>query len=356
MNVHFLSFWNNFRDHDKDHDFYKKELAVNKLAEPLGFDTLFCVEHHFNGYSMSPDNFQFLGYMAAITDRIKLGTMGVILPWNDPLRVAERAIVLDHLSDGRAILGMARGLAKREYNAFQVELEESRDRFDEAARMVCNAVETGFIEGDGPYYRQPQAPLRPGPFKSFEGRKFMVAMSPDTVPICAEVGATQAMFAYKPWEDVVGDIQNHRSLFLQHHGVEAPPVMTADLTFCADSADEAEEGAHKYVARYFESFAEHYEIFGEHLKESKSYSHYSDAGSALEIVGHEAMVEGFVNANVWGTPQQILEKYEARGKIIGDFQANTIFSYSGMSYETAKNSMTTFAEKVMPELRSWGKK
>ena len=72
MNVHFLSFWNNFRDHDKDHDFYKKELAVNKLAEPLGFDTLFCVEHHFNGYSMSPDNFQFLGYMAAITDRIKL--------------------------------------------------------------------------------------------------------------------------------------------------------------------------------------------------------------------------------------------------------------------------------------------
>jgi alkanesulfonate monooxygenase SsuD/methylene tetrahydromethanopterin reductase-like flavin-dependent oxidoreductase (luciferase family) len=55
---------------------------------------------------MGPDHFQFLGYMAPITNRIKLGTLGVILPWNDPVRVAERIILLDHLSDGRAVFGM----------------------------------------------------------------------------------------------------------------------------------------------------------------------------------------------------------------------------------------------------------
>jgi alkanesulfonate monooxygenase SsuD/methylene tetrahydromethanopterin reductase-like flavin-dependent oxidoreductase (luciferase family) len=354
MNVHYLSFWNNFRDHMKDDEFYKKELAVNKLAEPLGFDTLFCVEHHFNGYSMAPDNFQFLGYMAAQTSRIRLGTMGVILPWNDPLRVAERALVLDHLSDGRAVLGMARGLAKREYNAFQVELEESRDRFDESARMVCNALETGVIEGPGPYYPQPATPLRPGPRGSFAGRKYMVAMSPDTVPICAEVGAAQAMFAYKPWEEVVPDIENYRKLFVQHHDAPPPPSMTADLIYCAESEDQAEEGAYNYVAKYFESFAEHYEIFGEHLANSKSYSHYSGAGEALKEFGYEEMAKAFVAANVWGTPRQILEKYEARRAIIGDLQACAIFSFSGMSFETAEKSMSLYAKEVMPELRTWG--
>ncbi len=66
------------------------------------------------------------------------------------------------------------------------------------------------------------------------------------------------------------------------------------------------------------------------------------------------MIKAFVAANVWGTPTQILEKYEARRKIIGDFQACAIFSFSGMSYETASESMRVYAEKVMPELRSWG--
>jgi len=110
----------------------------------------------------------------------------VILPWNDPLRVAERMILLDHLSDGRAVFGMARGLAKREYVGFRQNMEDSRERFDEAARMICKAIEEGSIEGTGKYFPQPKTPIRPRPLKSFAGRRYMVAMSPDTVPICAK--------------------------------------------------------------------------------------------------------------------------------------------------------------------------
>jgi len=57
VQIGFLSFWNNYREHMSDAEFFKKEHAVNLLAEPLGFDTFFRVEHHFNAYSMSPDNF-----------------------------------------------------------------------------------------------------------------------------------------------------------------------------------------------------------------------------------------------------------------------------------------------------------
>jgi len=346
-----VTFSNNYKNHLADAEFLKKELAINKLMEPLGFDIIFAVEHHFSGYSMSPDQFQFLSYMAPLTNRIKLGTLGVILPWNDPLRVAERIIMLDHLSDGRAIFGMARGLAKREYVGFRQNMEDSRERFDEAARMICKAIEDGVIEGNGKFFPQPRTPLRPLPLKSFAGRKYMVAMSPDTVPICAEVGAVQCLFAFKPWPEVLPTIERHRYLHENFHHQAAPPVLTADLCVCDLSADRAYEMAHNYVAKYFDSFAEHYEIFGEHLTDSKSYAHYSGARGAKEAIGIDAMVKTFVDSNIWGTPRQILEKYEERRAIIGDFQASVTFSFSGMAFDEVKNSMTTYATHVMPELR-----
>jgi hypothetical protein len=113
--------------------------------------------------------------------------------------------------------------------------------------------------------------------------------------------------------------------------------------------------AHNYIGKYFGSFAEHYEIFGAHLTDSKSYANYSGAKAALDTVGLDAMVKAFVASNVWGTPQQILDKYEERRTIIGDFQASATFSFSGMSFDEVKSSMTTYATKVMPELRRWSK-
>ncbi|MGO9265448.1 MAG: hypothetical protein ACLQBA_11310 [Candidatus Binataceae bacterium] len=61
--------------------------------------------------------------------------------------------------------------------------------------------------------------------------------------------------------------------------------------------------AHNYVGKYFDSFAEHYEIFGPHLTDSKSYANYSGAKAVLDAVGIEAMVKAFVESNVWGTPK-----------------------------------------------------
>ncbi len=80
-----------------DAQVYDEEIRLGILAEKLGFDALWPVEHHFEDYSFCPDNTQFLSYMAARTDRIKLGTGAVILPWNVPVRIAEKVVPLDHL-------------------------------------------------------------------------------------------------------------------------------------------------------------------------------------------------------------------------------------------------------------------
>ena len=98
-----------------DAEVYQNEVRMAEMAEPLGFDSIWSVEHHFDDYTMCPDVLQFLTYMAGRTKNAKLGSMVVVLPWHDPIRVAEQVSVLDHLSNGRLILGLGRGLARIEF-------------------------------------------------------------------------------------------------------------------------------------------------------------------------------------------------------------------------------------------------
>ena len=92
-----------------DYRVYREELRLADLAEPLGFQSIWGVEHHFTDYTMCPDVLQFLTYMAGRTTDLRLGSMVCVLPWHDPMRVAEQVAMLDNLSDGRFILGVGRG-------------------------------------------------------------------------------------------------------------------------------------------------------------------------------------------------------------------------------------------------------
>src|SRR3546814_2632014 len=122
--------------------------------------------------------FRSLSYIAGRTKRVKLGIGAAILPWNDPLRIAEKSILLDHLSGGRAIIALGRGLAKAEYDAFGIDMNESRGRFNESADMVINALSSGVIEGKGPHYPQLKTTLRPAPSpeRPWDDRLFAAAM------------------------------------------------------------------------------------------------------------------------------------------------------------------------------------
>ena len=97
-----------------DRNVYRNELRFGDLAEPLGFESFWGVEHHFTDYTMCPDVLQYLTYFAGRTQHMQLGSMVVVLPWHDPMRVAEQIIMLDHMSNGRMILRhWAAGWARR---------------------------------------------------------------------------------------------------------------------------------------------------------------------------------------------------------------------------------------------------
>ena len=93
-----------------DGQVYDEDTRLALLAEDLGFDVVWAVEHHFFDYSFCPDNTQWLSYIAGRTERVDVGTAAVIMPWNEPLRVAEKVALLDQVAGGRVRFGMGRGL------------------------------------------------------------------------------------------------------------------------------------------------------------------------------------------------------------------------------------------------------
>ena len=326
------------------------EIRLGELADQLGFHALWPVEHHFDDYSFCPDNTVFLAHMAARTKQIKLGTGAVILPWNDPLRVAEKIALLDHLSDGRVLFGMGRGLARCEYAGFGIPMDESRGRFDEAAPMVLAALETGTIEGDGPYFPQARTPIRPAPSRSFKDRTYCVAMSPDSVLAAADLGARMVMFSQQPWERQAESVGTYRERFVGAHGTEPPPPMVCDFVYCDDDASRAEDFAHQYIAGYLTSVMEHYELESDHFKQAKGYESYGNSVDMLRAIGLEKLCDMYLGVNVWGTPDQIIDRLRARREIVGDHDLTCCFRYAGLPIEMAEDSMRRFAADVLPAI------
>ncbi len=339
----------------RDSQVYEEDLALARMAEDLGFDAIWPVEHHFFDYSFCPDNLQLLSYLAGCTKHIALGTAAVILPWNEPLRVAEKVSLLDHLSGGRVRFGMGRGLSRREFAPFRgIELDETRARFDEAAPMIVRALETGFIEGNGSFYPQPRTEIRPRPERSFQDRIYAVANSSDSVESCARVGGAMILFAETHWDRRMVGIERHRTRFRELHDREAPPVMVADFTFCHPNRDHARKAGESWLATYLASILEHYELMSDHFANTEGYQGYGKQAETLRRIGFEKYVEGFLASNAYGTPDEMLAMFKARYEIIGPFELATCFRFGGIPFAEAKASLELFAKEVLPELKRWG--
>ena len=358
MDVGVQLIFQNERKDMSDEEMFLHEAETAELADELGFDSVWPVEHHFRSYAMCPDNTQFLAYVAGRTKRIKLGTGAVILPWNDPLRVAEKITALDHLSRGRVLFGMGRGLSRKEYSGFGtgMDMNEARGRFDESARMILAALEKGYIEGSGPFYKQNRTDIRPAPTRSFNGRTYAVAVSTESVDSVASIGARMMFFTQYDAEKHKPGVDKYRELFRMHHGVASPPIVTVGFLFCDEDGGRAEEMARRYMTNYFYSLMEHYELAGDHFSGVKGYKSYAEAADMIRSAGLEATCTAFVNAQDFGTPKQVLDKIERRNRILGGIDVSMCTSYGGMDYADVEKNMRLFARTVMPELKSWKRK
>jgi alkanesulfonate monooxygenase SsuD/methylene tetrahydromethanopterin reductase-like flavin-dependent oxidoreductase (luciferase family) len=352
MDAGILLIFQNYQGRGSDANMVRDQMHLADLVEPLGYDALWPPEHHFTDYSACPDNVQFLSWLAGRTTKIKLGTGAVIVPWNDPLRVVEKVAFLDHLSGGRALLGLGRGLARVEYEHFQIDMDTSRDRFDEASRMIIDGLEKGFVEGAGPYYPQVRTEIRPRPLAGFRDRFYAVGISPESVEQVARLGARLMVFSQQPWQIFKdGALASYREAYRRFHGEEAPRPLTGDLMLCHPDPQQAEALALEYMSNYYLSIIRHYELMSDHFKGTRGYEFYANATQALAAVGLENSARIYCGIQTWGTPDQIVEKLSARRELLGEFDLALIAHYGGMPRALAEQSLRLFAEEVLPRLR-----
>jgi alkanesulfonate monooxygenase SsuD/methylene tetrahydromethanopterin reductase-like flavin-dependent oxidoreductase (luciferase family) len=300
---------------------------------------------------MCPDNVLLLANVAGRTERLQLGTGAVILPWNDPLRVAEKMIMLDILSGGRAIFGMGRGLSRMEYAPFQIPMSESRARFDEASVMIVEALETGWISGDGPFYPQPRTELRPRPPRSFRGRLYCVAGSPDSITSCVNIGAALMTIVTQPVPKLVPLFTEYRTQYVAKHGGEAPPISLNVNMYCHADAAVAKERARDHIGRFFASNVRHYELMGTHFAEVGGYQRYDEVARVFREAGLEKAADNYASCALTGTPDQILEQLTDIRDVMGSFQLVILPSFGGMPYDHARQSLELFAKEVVPVAR-----
>ncbi len=335
-----------------DDEFFRRETQLAVEAEAMGFDFAAAVEHHFTDYAACPDPLQLLSWVAAKTRKIKLMPAAVILPWNDPLRVVEKAAMLDALSEGRLILGMGRGAARREFTGFRQDLADSREMFDEAAIIIMGGMETGFVEADTKHFKQPRVEVRPRPNGFTRDRMVMVSMSPSSAEVAAAYGLRALRFSQGEWSHAMPEINKYRAAFEETHKKPAPAFIISDFVVCQDTPEAVGHFTDTYFAAQFAQVVGHYEWGGEHFKSLPSYSTYVTLGEMAAAAGGPTKAyKDYIGGNMIGTPEQLQEKHAMRKSMVGDYDIIANFSYGGMPYEEVYAQMRRFADTVMPVLK-----
>ena len=217
-----------------DGQVYDEDTRLALLAEELGFDVVWAVEHHFYDYSFCPDNTEWLAYIAGRTDRIDVGTAAVIMPWNEPLRVAEKVALLDQVAGGRLRFGMGRGLSVGSTRTSAGSRWTSRAGVSTKARPWCSeALETATSKATGRTTRSPAPPSGPHRRARSTGASYAVASSDDSVDAAARLKAAMVMFADRSWKSrLPSDRALADAVPRAPRRAEPPPPLICDFVYC----------------------------------------------------------------------------------------------------------------------------
>ena len=136
-----------------DQALYREVVEDCALGHRLGYDAAWLLEHHFSDYYQTPSPLLFMAHIAAALPDLSLGTSVLVLPWYHPLRLAEEISMLNSLTRGTLHLGIGRGTAKSEYDAYNVDMNEARARFAECYRVVEKGLTGHPFTHDGRFWK-----------------------------------------------------------------------------------------------------------------------------------------------------------------------------------------------------------
>ena len=221
--------------------------------DTTGYDAVWLAEHHFSTYSVCPSVHVMAMHAADITNNLRIGTAVSLAAFYHPLRLAEEVALLDHLTGGRINWGAGRGFDQTEFRAFNVQRDESYDRFREHVEIVLQAWEQERVCYDGKFHQFNDIEVLPKPLQ--DPMPFWIATSSvDAIEWSANKGYAILMDPHAPHDQIRQKYARYRELLNQNgHRVEQDIPM-ARLVAIGRSAEEGEQVARAGAQWMFGSY------------------------------------------------------------------------------------------------------
>ncbi len=182
---------------------FREFVDYNVEAESLGFCSTFLVEHHFTGFGQISATLNLLTFIAARTKTLRLGTAVIVLPWHNPVLLAEQAATLDLLSQGRLDFGIGMGYRYREFAGFCMPMEEAAERFDESLAVILKAwTSDAPWSHRGKYWQFEEVVVEPPTAQKPHPPLWMGAGSPESITKVAEQGHQLLLDQYASIEEI----------------------------------------------------------------------------------------------------------------------------------------------------------
>ena len=295
-------------------------------AEALGYYSNFLVEHHFSGMGQVSASLSLLSYLAAQTKTIRLGTAVVVLPWHNPVLVAEQAATLDLLSNGRFDFGVGKGYRYNEFEGFCIPIEESTERFEEAMEVIRKAWTTkGGFSHHGKRWHYDNIIIEPEPVQKPHPPFWLAAGRPESLRYAAQEGYNLFLDQFQTVEVMMERFHIYREAVLET-GREFTPhsVAVARRLLIAKTAAEREAA----IAARMKS----QEVMNAHGTSA-------DKSVKSSMVSDPDLRKAATEGTLIGTPEEIIERLKSLEREGVDY---VILSTRG------NDALRVFAEEVMP--------
>ncbi|GIW40222.1 MAG: luciferase [Candidatus Binatia bacterium] len=347
-----------------EYECYWQAFEQALLADRVGFDTFWEVEHHFlSEFSHSSAPEVFLAALATRTERIRLGHGVTLLPYpfNHPIRVAERAAALDIMSDGRLEFGTGRS-SLYEQEGFGIRFEESRDMWREALEVIPRMwTEDPFPGYQGRFFSIPERSILPKPIQKPHPPLWVAATSPETWRIAGELGiGALGLTLFLSVDEVAEQIRTYKQALQNVRPVGKAvndQVGAFTIVHCAETQAKARENGGHDAALWYMKYA--FQVLAARGREVQKIGPYEEFRRAHPIIGK--VVDGTVTFEeldaedmvIVGDPDHCIEKLE-RYRKAGIDRVLCLMQAGRIPHKAVLRSIELFGRYVIPALQ--GKK
>jgi alkanesulfonate monooxygenase SsuD/methylene tetrahydromethanopterin reductase-like flavin-dependent oxidoreductase (luciferase family) len=312
---------------------FREWIENNVEAEALGFHSTFVVEHHFTGFGQVSASLNLLTWLGARTSTLRLGTAVLVLPWHNPVLLAEQAATLDLLSGGRLDFGVGKGYRYNEFAGFCVDMAEADARFDEALAVITQAFvnDTPFSHR-GHYWQYDNIVVEPPTAQRPHPPFWMGAGSPRSVAEVARRGYNLLLGQYDLAEDVIGLVAQFKA-DVEARGRAFDP-MQVGIARAVHIARDPDPHGDNLAAAYERRYQGHMRI--------NRLSERPGGDTRERFAAHdEAKVRQLCNETaIFGTPDDIGRKLEA-------LRAGGV-EYVMINFGGSRDNIRRFARDIMP--------